>query len=52
MKKANLSTALCARTGAPVLVLFAIVSWPEVVSVEPTPVIFVGKGKGKHRFKH
>jgi hypothetical protein len=38
--------------GAPVLLLFAIASWPDVVIIDPRPVIIVtGKGKGKHRFK-
>jgi len=39
-------------TGAPVLLLFAIAIWPDVVIIDPRPVIIVGgKGKGKHRFK-
>jgi hypothetical protein len=41
-------------TGAPVLAVFAVVSWPAVVIVDPRPVIIVsgkGKGKGKHRYR-
>lgn len=39
--------------GAPVFVVFAVVSWPAVVIIDPRPVIVVGKGKGrgKHRFR-
>src|SRR5262249_30548316 len=42
-------TVIVVGAGAPILVLFVVVAWPEVVIVDPVPV-FVVKGKGKHRF--